>query len=57
FTSVDRITVKPAESGCSVTYDAKLTFNGLLAPFNLALGLVFNKVGDSAAKGLRRELT
>lgn len=57
FTSVDRITVAPTASGCDVTYDAKLTFNGLLAPFNLALGLVFNRIGDSAAKGMRRKLT
>ena len=57
FTSVDRITVAPTVTGCDVTYDAKLTFNGLLAPFNLALGLVFNKIGDSAAKGMRKKLT
>ncbi|MBM3718206.1 MAG: hypothetical protein FJW53_04445 [Actinobacteria bacterium] len=56
FKSVDRITVAPTATGCDVTYDATLTFNGLLAPFNLALGLVFNKVGDRAARGLRRVL-
>jgi len=56
FTSVDRITVVPTATGCDVTYDAKLTVNGLLAPFNLALGLVFNKVSDRAARGLRRVL-
>lgn len=56
FTSVDRITVAPTATGCDVTYDAKLTFNSLLAPLNLPLGLVFNKVGDAAAKGLRKKL-
>lgn len=56
FTSVDRITVAPTATGCDVTYDAKLTFNGMLAPLNLPLGLVFNKVGDAAAKGLRKKL-
>lgn len=56
FTSVDRITVAPSATGCDVTYDAKLTFNGLLAPLNMPLGLVFNKVGDAAAKGLRKKL-
>lgn len=56
FTSVDRITVAPTATGCDVTYDAKLTFNGVLAPLNLPLGLVFNKVGDAAAKGLRKKL-
>jgi hypothetical protein len=56
FTSVDRITVAPSATGCDVTYDAKLTFNGVLAPLNLPLGLVFNKVGDAAARGLRKKL-
>lgn len=56
FTSVDRVTVEPATTGCTVTYDAVLTFNGLLAPGNLLLGLVFNRIGDRAAKGLRRVL-
>ena len=56
FTSVDRVTVVPSPSGCDVTYDATLTFNGILAPMNLFLGAVFNKVGDRAAKGLRKKL-
>jgi hypothetical protein len=54
FTSIDLIEITPTSSGCDITYDAKLTFNGLLAPMNLGLGLVFNKIGDRAAKGLRR---
>ena len=54
FTSIDRITITPTSTGCDITYDAQLTLNGLFAPFNLMLGLVFNKVGDSAAKGLRK---
>lgn len=56
FTSVDRITVEPTPTGCNVTYDARLTFNGILAPGNLLLAAVFNKVGDRAAKGLRKRL-
>lgn len=56
FTSVDLITITQTSSGCDVTYDAKLTFNGVLAPLNIGLGLVFNKIGDRAAKGLRRVL-
>ncbi len=55
FTSIDTISIAPTASGCDITYDAKLTFNGLLAPMNLGLGLVFSKIGDRAAKGLRRE--
>ena len=56
FTSIDLIEITPTSSGCNITYDAKLTFNGLLAPMNIGLGLVFNKIGDRAAKGLRRVL-
>lgn len=56
FTSIDRITVVPAGSGSTVTYDAQLRFNGLLVPFNLGLGLVFKRIGDRAAAGLRRTL-
>jgi len=55
FTSIDSIDITPTSSGCTITYDAKLTFNGLFAPMNLGLGLVFNRIGDRAAKGLRRE--
>lgn len=57
FTSVDLITIAPSPTGCEITYDAKLTFNGLLAPMNIGLGLVFNKIGDRAAQGLRREFS
>lgn len=57
FTSVDRVTVESTPTGSNVTYDAVLTMNGLLAPMNLALGLVFKNIGDRAAKGLRRALS
>lgn len=56
FTSVDRVTITATSTGCNVTYDATLTFNGLLAPMNLGLGLVFKRIGDRAASGLRRVL-
>ena len=56
LTSIDRITVEPADGGCDVTYDAHLSFNGVLAPLNVFLGGVFRKVGDSAARGMRRKL-
>lgn len=56
LTSVDRITIEPTATGCNVTYDAKLTFNGLLAPMNVFLAAVFNKIGDRAARGLRKQL-
>lgn len=56
FTSVDRVTVVATETGCDVTYDAELTANWIIAPMNLLLGAVFNKVGNAATKGLRKVL-
>jgi hypothetical protein len=56
FTSIDRVTVVPTDTGCDVTYDAILTANWIISPMNLVLGAVFNKVGDAATKGLRRVL-
>ena len=56
FTSIDRITVVPTATGCDVTYDAILTANWVIAPMNILLGRVFNKVGDSATRGLRKVL-
>jgi hypothetical protein len=56
FTSIDRVTVTPTSTGCDVTYDAILTANWIVAPMNLFLGAVFNKVGASATKGLRKVL-
>lgn len=56
FTSVDRITITPSSTGCDVTYDAILTANWIVAPMNLVLGAVFNKVGQAATKGLRKVL-
>lgn len=57
FTSVDRITIVPTERGCDVTYDATLTANGIYWPMNFVLGKIFNKVGQSASKGLRKVLS
>lgn len=54
--SVDQITVEPTPSGATVTYDANLELLGLLRIFNPALALVFNRIGDRASAGLRREL-
>lgn len=56
FTSIDRITITPSDTGCDVTYDAILTANWIVAPMNLVLGAVFNKVGQAATKGLRKVL-
>jgi hypothetical protein len=56
FTSIDRITIVPTATGCDVTYDAILTANWIIAPMNLLLGRVFDKVGDTATRGLRKVL-
>ena len=56
FTSIDRITVVAKGEGSMVTYSAELLLNGCLSPLNPLLGLVFNRIGDRAAAGLRRVL-
>ena len=57
LTSEDRITVVPEEDGgSSVTYDADLRLSGVLRPAGLGLRLVFGRIGDRAAGGLRRVL-
>ena len=54
FTSTDRVTITPTPTGCDVIYDATLTANWIIAPMNLLLGKVFNKIGDTATRGLRK---
>jgi hypothetical protein len=56
FTSIDRITVVAKDEGSIVTYSAELLLNGCLSLLNPLLGLVFNRIGDRAAVGLRRVL-
>ncbi len=54
--SLDRIEVRPDTdgdgTGSVVTYDAELTFNGILGLTDPLLGLAFNRIGDQAADGL-----
>ncbi len=55
--SIDVMTfVDTTDGGCDVTYDADLVLTGLLALGNPILGLVFNRIGDRAAAGLRSAL-
>jgi hypothetical protein len=55
--SVDEISVEPGPHGGSVvTYDAELRLNGPLDLFDRGLGVLFQRLGDKAAKGLRRVL-
>jgi carbon monoxide dehydrogenase subunit G len=55
--STDEITVAPADGGSRVTYEAELRLAG---PFGRVvdpvLGLVFRRIGDRAAAGLRATL-
>lgn len=55
--SVDVMTFEPAADGGSlVTYVADLSLKGLLRIGNPILGVVFGRIGDRAAAGLRRVL-
>lgn len=54
LTSEDRITVAPEGDGAVVTYDADLRLNGPLRLGDPLLRLVFGRIGDRAAAGLRR---
>ena len=56
LTSVDEVTVVADGDGSIVTYDAELTLRGVLAVFDLGLRLVFGRIGDLAAAGLREAL-
>ena len=56
LTSVDEVTVVADGDGSIVTYDAELTLRGVLAVFDLGLRLVFGRIGDRAAAGLREAL-
>lgn len=57
LTSEDRVTVVPEpDGGASVTYDADLRLGGPLRLADPALRLVFGRIGDRAAAGLRAAL-
>jgi carbon monoxide dehydrogenase subunit G len=56
FTSEDRIIVRTDDAGTLVTYDADLRLNGVLRVGDLGLRLVFGRIGDRAAAGLRQAL-
>jgi carbon monoxide dehydrogenase subunit G len=56
FTSIDVITVETDDQGTVVTYNAELRLNGVLALGDPFLRLVFGRIGDRAAGGLRKAL-
>ncbi len=51
--SLDTITVTPDAEGSRVTYDADLRLKGLVSFADPVLRLVFGRIGDKAAAGLR----
>jgi carbon monoxide dehydrogenase subunit G len=55
--SYDEIRVERDGAGALVTYDATLTLRGPLGLFDRGLQLVFDRIGDRAADGLRRALS
>lgn len=50
--SYDIITVEERQGSTYVSYDATLDLNGPLAIGDVALGVMFNKIGNKAAEGL-----
>jgi hypothetical protein len=56
LSSQDRITVDIDGTGCVVTYDAVLRFNGALRIGDVVLYFVFKRIGDRASAGLCRAL-
>ena len=54
--SEDTITVRPTASGSELTYAADLRPKGAMRLADPILALLFRRLGDNAAAGLRREL-
>jgi carbon monoxide dehydrogenase subunit G len=54
--SIDEIRVEPSGRGSTVTYDAQFELRGVLRVASPFAGLVFRRIGDRAAAGLRRAL-
>lgn len=54
--SHDVVEVEAVDGGCVVTYDARLTLKGPLGLADPLLRLVFGRIGDRAAAGLRTTL-
>jgi carbon monoxide dehydrogenase subunit G len=54
--SEDTVEVEPHGEGSRLTYDARVTLKGVARLFDPLLSLAFNRLGENAAAGLRREL-
>jgi hypothetical protein len=57
LTSYDRISVDAAGGGAEVTYDADLVMKGVAKVADPLVGVGFDRMGDTAADGLRRVLS
>ena len=55
--SEDTITIESNGSGSEMTYDARLTLKGAIRIIDPLFTLLFKRLGDNAAKGLRRRLS
>jgi hypothetical protein len=55
--SEDTITVESIGSGSQLTYEARLTIKGWMRIIDPVFNLLFKRLGDNAAAGLRRQLS
>ncbi|MDJ0868605.1 MAG: SRPBCC family protein [Myxococcota bacterium] len=54
--SIDEIGVAPRGDGCRVTYEARVELKGIARVADPLLGLLFQRVGAVAARGLRERV-
>ena len=54
--SVDTISVRPSETGAEVTYHAEFTLKGLAKVAEPFVKPMFEKLGDPAADGMKKQL-
>ena len=57
LSSLDEIDVRSAPDGSEIVYKAALDFHGVWRPLNPLLGLVFKRIVERAANGLREVVT
>ena len=55
--SEDTITVASTGAGCEMTYEAQLTIKGVMRVVDPIFNLLFKRLGDNAAAGLRHQLS
>ena len=55
--SEDTITVESIGTGSQLTYEARVTIKGVMRFIDPVFSLLFRRLGDNAAAGLRRQLS